>query len=105
MTLAAAVYHEIDSEPDLIIGAVGTATARNHARTGDAINATVVQRIHALADAASPGDLVAHLGRTCDTGGVTCHTSRIVDVLSRSARAGSHGITATATGFSLYTDG
>ena len=105
MTSATAVHHEINSESDLIIGAVGTATARNHARTGNAINATVIQRIHALADAASPGDLVAHLGRTCDTGGVACHTRRIVDVLSRAAGAGSHRITATATGFSLYTDG
>ena len=68
MTLATAVHHEIDSESDIIIGAVGTATARNHARTSDAIDATVVQRIHALTNAASPSDLVAHLGRTSDTG-------------------------------------
>ena len=68
MTLAAAVYHEIDSEPDLVIGAVRAATPRNHARAGDTVDAAVVQRIHALTDAASPSDLVTHLGRTCNTG-------------------------------------
>ncbi len=68
MTSATAVHHEINSESDLVIGAISTAAARNHARTGDTIDATIVQRIHALADTASPSDLVAHLGRTCDTG-------------------------------------
>ena len=68
MALATAVHHEIDSESDLIIGAVCAAATRNHARSGDAVDATIVQRIHALADAASPGDLVTHLGCTCDTG-------------------------------------
>ena len=64
MTLAAAVYHEVDSEPNLVIGAVRAATARNHARSGDTVDAAVVQRVHALTDAASPGDLVTHLHGT-----------------------------------------
>ena len=68
MTLATAVHHEIDSESDLIIGAVCAAATRNHARSGDAVYTTVIQRIHALADAASPGDLITYLGCTCDTG-------------------------------------
>ena len=68
MTLATAIHHKIDSEADLVIGAVCTAAAGNHARADDAVNATVVQRVHALADSARPGDLVTHLGRPCNTG-------------------------------------
>ena len=68
MTLATAVHHEIDSESDLIIGAVCAAATRNHPRSGDAVYTTVIQRIDALANAASPGDLVTYLGCTCDTG-------------------------------------
>ena len=68
MTLATAIHHKIDSEADLVIGAVCTATAGNHARADDTVNATVVQRVHALADSARPGDLVTHLGRPCNTG-------------------------------------
>ena len=68
MTSATAVHHEIDSEPDLIIGAICTAATRNHARSGDAVDATVIQRLHALADAVSPSDLVTYLGCTCDPG-------------------------------------
>jgi hypothetical protein len=68
MALATAIHHKIDGEADLVIGAVCTAAAGNHARADDAVNATVVQRVHALADSARPGDLVTHLGRPCNTG-------------------------------------